>query len=108
MPTVVAIHNTVNERAWREVMAWEALYAARCPDPKLKKFMGRPQDFSPKARFLNLLVCSVVSKLCLSCTDLQGFRPKACFLNLLVRPPDCLQCFSHMILQLFPGHASYA
>ena len=27
MQSVVAIHNSVNERAWREVMAWEAMHA---------------------------------------------------------------------------------
>jgi cytochrome c heme-lyase len=78
--SVVAIHNTVNERAWREVLAWEALHhrwngemacvwrcvmshslcsrvcaRSSCPQPRLVRFVGRPQDFSPKARLLNLL-----------------------------------------------------
>ena len=52
--SVVAIHNTVNERAWREVLAWEALHEGSAP-PRLVRFVGRPQDFSPKARLLNLL-----------------------------------------------------
>jgi hypothetical protein len=56
MPTVVAIHNTVNERAWHEVLQWEALHAGSCPTPRLKRFQGRPADFSPKARLLNFLV----------------------------------------------------
>lgn len=56
MHTVVGIHNTVNERAWAEVMAWERMHCASCPEPKLKKFMGRPADLSPKARILNLAV----------------------------------------------------
>lgn len=56
MKSVVAIHNAVNERAWREVMAWEQLHCDQCPAPKLKKFRGRPNDFSPKARLLNLMV----------------------------------------------------
>lgn len=55
MPSLVAIHNTVNERAWREVMAWEAQYSSTCPQPRLVRFEGRPQDYSPKARLLNLL-----------------------------------------------------
>ena len=56
MKSVVAIHNSVNERAWREVMAWEALHASECATPRLKKFQGRPSDYSPKARLLNTLV----------------------------------------------------
>ena len=69
--SVVAIHNTVNERAWRQVLAWEALHDRRvrrqcrqgrdlsrpfsAAAPRLVRFVGRPQDFSPKARLLNLL-----------------------------------------------------
>ena len=56
MAAVVAIHNAVNERAWAAVRAWEALHACECPEPKLLRFRGRPKDFSPKARLLNLLV----------------------------------------------------
>lgn len=52
--SVVSIHNAVNERAWREVLAWEALHDRDVP-PRLVRFTGRPQDFSPKARLLNLL-----------------------------------------------------
>ncbi|GAX78873.1 hypothetical protein CEUSTIGMA_g6312.t1 [Chlamydomonas eustigma] len=55
MQAVVSIHNSVNERAWREVMAWEALHANECAMPRLKKFVGRPSDYSPKARILNTL-----------------------------------------------------
>lgn len=56
MNKVVAIHNTVNERAWQHILAWEALHACDCTTPKLKRFQGKPNEFSPKARFLNLLV----------------------------------------------------
>ncbi|KAJ9531585.1 hypothetical protein QJQ45_014950 [Haematococcus lacustris] len=56
MSTVVAIHNSVNERAWAEVKAWEALHCADCPQgPRLVRFQGRPADLSPKARLLNAL-----------------------------------------------------
>lgn len=55
MPAVVAIHNAVNERAWAHVLAWEALHACECAEPKLTRFRGRPKDYSPKARLLNLL-----------------------------------------------------
>lgn len=52
---VVSIHNSVNERAWREVLVWESMHSSTCPAPRLKKFMGRPSDYSPKARLLNAL-----------------------------------------------------
>ncbi|EFJ46794.1 hypothetical protein VOLCADRAFT_75232 [Volvox carteri f. nagariensis] len=55
MRNVVAIHNSVNERAWREVMAWERLHCEECPNPRLKRFQGRPSDLSPKARLLNFV-----------------------------------------------------
>mmetsp|Transcript_8429 Transcript_8429/g.25298 ORF Transcript_8429/g.25298 Transcript_8429/m.25298 type:complete len:250 (-) Transcript_8429:1273-2022(-) len=53
MQSIVAIHNGVNERAWHQILRYEALHDG-CT-PKLKRFMGRPADYSPKARFLNLL-----------------------------------------------------
>ena len=34
---------------------WERLHCNKCKDSKLKKFMGRPKDYSPKARLLNLV-----------------------------------------------------
>jgi cytochrome c heme-lyase len=55
MKTVVSIHNSVNERAWREVLTWERMHATECAEPRLKKFTGRPSDYSPKARLLNAL-----------------------------------------------------
>ncbi|GAB4814979.1 hypothetical protein N2152v2_002025 [Parachlorella kessleri] len=56
MTAVVAIHNAVNERAWREILRWEMGHgsAGETP-PRLVKFRGRPQDYSPKARLLNLM-----------------------------------------------------
>jgi cytochrome c heme-lyase len=50
MAWVVSIHNTVNERTWQEVMAYERLHASTCANPKLSRFRGRPSDLSPKAR----------------------------------------------------------
>lgn len=43
MRSVVPIHNAVNERAWAEIKAWEAPYAAEsapCGGPKLLSFQG--------------------------------------------------------------------
>jgi cytochrome c heme-lyase len=57
MKSVVAIHNAVNERTWNEVMKWEQkFHSEHCKEPKLVKFMGRPKDMSPKARFLTLFL----------------------------------------------------
>ena len=50
MPAVVAIHNNMNESTWRRVLEWEALHSAECAAPKLLRFMGRPDELTPKAR----------------------------------------------------------
>ncbi|KAL8287808.1 hypothetical protein RB600_003640 [Gaeumannomyces tritici] len=60
MRTVVPIHNAVNERAWREIKAWEAPYCgggsdvaagAACPGgPRLESFSGLAAKMSPRAR----------------------------------------------------------
>ncbi len=47
IPVVLAIHNTVNEKAWMEIKEWEAL--RNCNNPKLIRFSGRLKDMSPKA-----------------------------------------------------------
>jgi cytochrome c heme-lyase len=50
IPSVLKIHNAVNERSWLQVRKWEkALHNNE--DPKLAKFVGRPKDLSPKAFF---------------------------------------------------------
>lgn len=38
-----------------QVRRWESLHARECGEPRLKRFMGRPTQLSPKARLLNLL-----------------------------------------------------
>ncbi|KYQ88472.1 cytochrome c heme-lyase [Tieghemostelium lacteum] len=53
MEVVISIHNTVNEKCWEHVLDWESLHKEENVKPKLIKFKGRAQDFSPKARFLN-------------------------------------------------------
>ena len=54
MESVVAIHNNMNEMTWLQVLAWEALHdpSKRGPgeEPKLLRFMGRPNELSPKAQ----------------------------------------------------------
>mmetsp|Transcript_22111 Transcript_22111/g.34347 ORF Transcript_22111/g.34347 Transcript_22111/m.34347 type:complete len:168 (-) Transcript_22111:44-547(-) len=51
VPSVVKIHNMVNEECWRRVMEFEEFHKSECPTPKLLKFRGRPGDFTPKSRF---------------------------------------------------------
>jgi cytochrome c heme-lyase len=78
MESVVAIHNNMNENTWKQVMYWEELHQGLGPtrakelkksylrnmipflfspervrgeEPKLLKFIGRPHDLSPLARF---------------------------------------------------------
>ena len=52
MKSVVAIHNTVNERAWEEVMQWErSLHPNSSSRVKLDYFKGKPKELSPKARW---------------------------------------------------------
>lgn len=53
IPFVVQIHNAVNERGWKEIREWESMRDNQ--DPKLAKFIGRPKDLSPKARFFSSL-----------------------------------------------------
>ena len=58
MRQVVQIHNTVNERAWKEVLWWEQQHGGACAceeGPRLAKFIGRPDEPSPKARIKTLL-----------------------------------------------------
>ncbi|KAI8841309.1 cytochrome c/c1 heme-lyase [Chytridium lagenaria] len=52
IPTMVAIHNFLNEACWGEIIKWEKKYHCDCQDLKLTKFRGRPQDLTPKAWFL--------------------------------------------------------
>lgn len=48
MSTVVQIHNAVNERTWRHICQWEKeLHSV--DTPRLVRFMGRPNDRSPRA-----------------------------------------------------------
>jgi cytochrome c heme-lyase len=52
MPAVIAIHNNMNERGWKQVLEWEALRRDECPPDciSLLRFVGRPHELSPKAR----------------------------------------------------------
>jgi cytochrome c heme-lyase len=71
MRSIVPIHNAVNERAWSEILSWEAGKGGdACGGVKLVNFKGRPGDRSPKAQLNTLLgyfffyVCSPLINLC--------------------------------------------
>uniref|UniRef100_A0A7S4HPN8 Holocytochrome c-type synthase n=1 Tax=Odontella aurita TaxID=265563 RepID=A0A7S4HPN8_9STRA len=53
--SVVALHNNMNEKTWAKVLEWEAVSNPAGEEegsgPKLLRFMGRPSDLAPKARF---------------------------------------------------------
>jgi len=50
MRTVVAIHNTVNERTWHEVLEWESMHPECLEGLKLVRFGGKPDEPSMKVR----------------------------------------------------------
>lgn len=50
MESVVAIHNNMNETTWRQVLQWEDMHCDSCKEPRrLVRFLGRPDELSPKA-----------------------------------------------------------
>lgn len=55
MPVVVPIHNAVNERVWEQVLEWERAAGAPEGGSKLVSFVGRPKDYSPRARWKTLI-----------------------------------------------------
>ena len=57
MSHIIKIHNFNNELAWKEVLKWElAFHREECPcGPTLKRFGGRAQDYSPRARIRSWL-----------------------------------------------------
>lgn len=60
---VVTLHNIVNEQVWVEILKYESLHVndafekmeGKSSGPTLTRFIGRPNDLSPKARFLHLI-----------------------------------------------------
>lgn len=55
MSHIIRIHNTNNERAWYEVLKWEAFHRKEDYEPKLLKFGGKASEYSPRARFRALM-----------------------------------------------------
>jgi cytochrome c heme-lyase len=59
MINVVRIHNNMNENTWLQVLEWEKLHPApkdmEGTEPRLLRFLGRPDEYSPKARLKMVL-----------------------------------------------------
>lgn len=56
MDHIIKIHNANNEQAWQEILKWEALHADESsPMPRLKRFGGKAQEYSPRARIRHWL-----------------------------------------------------
>ncbi|QLQ81717.1 hypothetical protein HG537_0F04780 [Torulaspora globosa] len=54
--SMVFVHNFLNEGCWQEVLQWEQPYTEQTNvSPKLLKFMGKPNELSPRARFYQVL-----------------------------------------------------
>lgn len=49
---VVRIHNNMNESTWKTILKWEDLHPQQDEDrqPRLLRFLGRPDELSPKAK----------------------------------------------------------
>lgn len=54
IPATLYIHNHVNEESWRRIIEWEKIRANE--RPRLRRFVGRPKDVSPKAFFNSYLL----------------------------------------------------
>lgn len=55
MDHIIKIHNANNEQAWQEILKWEALHADEGAMPRLKRFGGKAQEYSPRARIRHWL-----------------------------------------------------
>lgn len=56
IPSFLQIHNSVNERSWKEVLRWEEETLGKdASHVELSRFEGRPTDLTPKAWLLSSL-----------------------------------------------------
>eukprot|EP00537_Pseudo-nitzschia_pungens_P011645 CAMPEP_0172385858 /NCGR_PEP_ID=MMETSP1061-20121228/3466_1 /TAXON_ID=37318 /ORGANISM="Pseudo-nitzschia pungens, Strain cf. pungens" /LENGTH=346 /DNA_ID=CAMNT_0013115023 /DNA_START=85 /DNA_END=1125 /DNA_ORIENTATION=+ len=56
IPSFLQIHNSVNERSWRQVLEWETGNGnGNGSSVELSRFEGRPTDLTPKAWLLSTL-----------------------------------------------------
>jgi len=55
IPSFLQIHNSVNERSWKELLKWEERAGIPGDSVELSRFEGRPTDLTPKAWLLSTL-----------------------------------------------------
>ncbi|UVC49525.1 cytochrome C1 heme lyase [Theileria orientalis] len=55
IPTIVEIHNLINEKAWEHVMEYESLHKSSCTNPVLIHFVGRKDKPTIKS-ILNAII----------------------------------------------------
>ena len=54
--SMVFVHNFLNEGCWEEILDWEKKYTEENKlYPKLMKFMGKPSQLTPRARWYHFL-----------------------------------------------------
>ncbi|GBE59845.1 hypothetical protein BOVATA_013380 [Babesia ovata] len=49
MRDAVLAHNNVNERTWEKVLEWEKMHFSTCPNPQLRRFVGKYGYNSPRS-----------------------------------------------------------
>ncbi|KAK1937502.1 putative cytochrome c/c1 heme lyase [Babesia divergens] len=49
MHHAVMAHNKVNELSWEKVLEWERRHARTCPNPHLRRFVGKYNHTTPKS-----------------------------------------------------------
>lgn len=52
---MVAVHNFMNEEAWKIVVDWEKDFGTDTEDLSLLRFQGRPGELSPRARWYGFM-----------------------------------------------------
>ncbi|ORM39410.1 Cytochrome c-type heme lyase [Babesia sp. Xinjiang] len=55
IPTVVQIHNAINEKAWERIIEYEDLHAEQCQNPVLAHFIGKKDEISLRARIKHFM-----------------------------------------------------
>ncbi|EDO07243.2 Cytochrome c/c1 heme lyase family protein [Babesia bovis T2Bo] len=55
IPTVVKIHNAINEKAWERIIEYEDLHAEHCEKPVLAHFIGKKDELSMRARLKHFM-----------------------------------------------------
>ncbi|CDR94327.1 cytochrome c/c1 heme lyase, putative [Babesia bigemina] len=55
IPTVVQIHNAINEKAWERIMEYEDMHYDRCQKPVLAHFIGKKDQLTLRARLRHLM-----------------------------------------------------